>query len=59
MRSFDCNLTNDTLETARRGQETFSSFYTLILQFASINGKFIDVYKDKVVQNETSLGSKK
>lgn len=59
MRSFDRNLTNDSWETSRRGQEIFSSLYTLILQFASTNGKFIDVYKDKVVQNETSLGSKK
>lgn len=59
MRSFDRNLTNDTPETPGRGQKTSSSLFTLILQFVSTNGKFINiVYKNKVVQNETSLGSK-
>lgn len=36
-------------------QETFSSLYTLILQLAHTNGKFTDVYKNKVVKTELHL----
>lgn len=59
VKSFDGNLTNDTLWSPTRGQETSSCLCTRILQFAKTSGKFIDVVCiHKAVPTQSSLASK-